>query len=129
MSENSTTETKKESRVRRTSQAARSGLDVMLSDAASGGTPRFIAPGSAVKISAGLVRRPQRLIGRAAGLGAEFARAATGRSELTPARGDRRFADPAWEGNWLFRALLQSYLAVGETVDGLISDADVDWRA
>ncbi|MFZ0976925.1 MAG: hypothetical protein WAN22_32200, partial [Solirubrobacteraceae bacterium] len=71
MSENSTTETKKESRVRRTSQAARSGLDVMLSDAASGGTPRFIAPGSAVKISAGLVRRPQRLIGRAAGLGAE----------------------------------------------------------
>ena len=129
MSENSTTETKKESRVRRTSQAARSGLDVMLSDAASGGPPRFIAPGSAVKISAGLARRPQRVIGRAAGLGAELARAATGRSELTPAKGDRRFADPAWEGNWLFRALLQSYLAVGETVDGLISDAEVDWRA
>ena len=27
------------------------------------------------------------------------------------------------------RRLLQSYLAVGEAVDGLISDADVDWRA
>ena len=103
MSENATTETKKESRVRRTSQAARSGLDVMLSDAASGGPPRFIAPGSAVKVGAGLARHPQRVIGRAAGLGAELARAATGRSELAPAKGDRRFADRAWEGNWLFR--------------------------
>ena len=86
MSENSTNEAKKGSRVRRTSQAARSGLDVMLSDAASGGPPRFIAPGSAVKIGAGLARRPQRFIGRAAGLGAELARAATGRSERAPAR-------------------------------------------
>ena len=57
------------------------------------------------------------------------ARAATGRSKLEPAKGDRRFSDPAWEGNWLLRRLLQGYLAVGETVDGLISDADVDWRA
>ena len=61
MSDNPTTETKKGSRVRRTSEAARSGLDVMLSDAASGGPPRFIAPGSAVKIGAGLARRPQRV--------------------------------------------------------------------
>ncbi len=129
MSDNPATEPKKGSRVRRTSEAARSGLDVMLSDAASGGPPRFIAPGSAVKIGAGLARRPQRVIGRAAGLGAELARAATGRSELAPAKGDRRFADPAWEGNWLFRGLLQSYLAIGDTVDGLISDAEVDWRA
>ena len=54
---------------------------------------------------------------------------AAGRSELAPAKGDRRFADPAWESNWLFRRLLQGYLAVGETVDGVISDAQVDWRA
>jgi polyhydroxyalkanoate synthase subunit PhaC len=33
------------------------------------------------------------------------------------------------EGNWLLRRVLQSYLAVGETVDGLISDAQLDWRA
>lgn len=128
MSENSTTDTN-QSRARRTTQAARSGLEVMLSEAASGGPPRFVAPGSGVKVGAGLVRHPRRVAARVAGLTGEFARTAAGRSELAPAKGDRRFADRAWEGNWLFRRLLQSYLAVGETVDGLISDAEVDWRA
>jgi len=66
---------------------------------------------------------------RAAGLSAELARTVTGRSELAPAKGDRRFGDPAWERNWALRRVLQGYLAVGEAVDGLISDAGVDWRA
>ena len=117
------------SAVRRTGQAARSGLDVLLSDAAAGGPPRFLAPGSGVKVGLGLVRHPGRVATRAARLTAELARTAAGRSETAPAKGDRRFADPAWQGNWLLRRLLQSYLALGETVDGLISDAEVDWRA
>lgn len=116
MTENPTTEIK-QSRIRPTSRAAQSGLDVMLSEAASGGPPRFIAPGSAVRVGAGLARHPRRVIGRAAGLGAEFARTTAGRSVLAPVKGDRRFADPAWERNWLFRRLLQGYLAIGETVD------------
>jgi len=128
MSENPTTEVN-DSRVRRTSEAARSGLEVILSDAASGGPPRFIAPGSAVRVGAGLARHPGRVIGRAAGLSAELARTAAGRSELAPAKGDRRFTDPAWERSWLFRRLMQGYLAIGDTVDGLITDAGVDWRA
>jgi class II poly(R)-hydroxyalkanoic acid synthase len=66
---------------------------------------------------------------RAAGLTTELARAATGRSKLEPAKGDRRFSDSAWEDNWLLHRLLQGYLALGDTVDGLISDADVDWRS
>jgi polyhydroxyalkanoate synthase subunit PhaC len=128
MSENPTTEIN-DSRVRRTSQAARSGLDVMLSEAASGGPPRFIAPGSAARVGAGLARHPGRVIGRAAGLSAELTRTAAGRSELAPAKGDRRFTDPAWERSWLFRRVLQGYLAIGDTVDGLITDAGVDWRS
>ncbi|HEY1567855.1 MAG TPA: alpha/beta fold hydrolase [Solirubrobacteraceae bacterium] len=114
-------------RTRRAEEAVRSGLDVMLTDAAAG-TPRFFAPGPAVKVAAGLARRPRGVVRRATGLGAELTRAATGRSQLGPASGDRRFADPAWQENWLLRELLQSYLALGETVDGLISDAGVDWR-
>ena len=131
MSDNARTDTNesRDSRVRRTSRAAQSGLDVLLSEAATDGAPRFIAPGSTVKVGAGLARHPGRVIGRAAGLTAELARTAAGRSELAPAKGDRRFGDPAWEGNWLFRRVLQGYLAVGETVDGLITDASVDWRA
>ena len=118
-----------QSRTARAGRAARSGLDVMLTEAAGGGPPRFLAPGSGVKVGAGLARHPRRVAARAGGLAGELARAAAGRSELAPAKGDRRFADPAWEGNWLLRRLLQSYLAVSDTVDGLISDAEVDWRA
>ena len=120
-----TTDVKHEAQ--RGGDAIRSGLDVMLADAVSG-TPRFFAPGPAVRVAAGLARRPRGVVRRAAGLTAELARAATGRSQLTPAGGDRRFADPAWQENWLLRELLQAYLAVGETVDGFIEDADVDWR-
>jgi polyhydroxyalkanoate synthase subunit PhaC len=128
MSDNGTTDTNTSS-LRRTSQAARSGLDVMLGEAAVGGPPRFLAPGAGAKVGAGLARHPGRAAARAGGLTAELARTALGRSERGPAKGDRRFADPAWEGNWLLRRILQAYLAVGETVDGLITDAEVDWRA
>src|ERR1700727_537475 len=131
MTENARTDAT-QGRVARASRAAHAGLDVMLTDAAAGGQTggpsRFIAPGSGVKVGLGLVRRPGRVVARAGGLTAELARAAAGRSEAAPAKGDRRFSDPAGEGNWVLRRLLQSYLAVGETVDGLISDADVDWR-
>jgi class II poly(R)-hydroxyalkanoic acid synthase len=113
---------------RRGEGAIQSGLDVMLADAVAG-TPRFFAPGPAVKVAAGLARRPRGVARRAAGLTTELARAATGRSQLAPASGDRRFADRAWQENWLLRELLQAYLAIGETVDGLIDDAGVDWRA
>jgi polyhydroxyalkanoate synthase len=118
-----------QSRTARAGLAARSGLDVMLTEAAAGGPPRFLAPGSGVKVGAGLARHPGRVAARVGGLAAELARTATGRSALAPAKGDRRFGDPAWESNWLLRRALQSYLAVSDTVDGLISDADVDWRA
>ena len=128
MSKNTSVE-REPSPLSRTGQAARSGLDVMLSEAAAGGPPRFLAPGSAVKVGAGLARHPGRVASRATGLTSELGRVVRGRSEIAPARGDRRFTDPAWGGSWLFRRMLQGYLAVGETVDGLISDSDVDWRA
>jgi polyhydroxyalkanoate synthase len=118
-----------QSRAARAGLATRSGLDVMLTEAAAGGPPRFLAPGSGAKVGAGLARHPGRIAARVGGLAAELARTAAGRSDFSPAKGDRRFADPAWESNWALRRMLQSYLAVSETVDGLISDADVDWRA
>ena len=113
-----------------TRAAARSALDVMLTDAAieEPGVRRFIKPTAAVKLAASLARRPQRLAGRAAGLGQELVRVAAGRSQRAPSKGDRRFGDPAWSGNWLLRRVLQSYLASVEVVDGLIDDARLDWR-
>jgi polyhydroxyalkanoate synthase len=109
-------------------EAADAALDVLLTDAADGGS-RFLRPGAAVKVGAGLARRPHRAARRAGHLGAELTRVAGGRSELRPGKRDRRFADPAWESSWLFRRLLQTHLAVEETVDGLIADSGVSWRA
>ncbi len=113
-----------------TQAAARSALDVMLTDAAldEGGVGRFIKPTAAAKVAVALARRPGRLAGRVRDLGGEVRRAGLGRSQLAPAKGDRRFADPAWQGNWLLRRVLQAYLATADTVEQLISDADLDWR-
>jgi polyhydroxyalkanoate synthase subunit PhaC len=128
MTENTSTE-KMPSSIRRTSRAAQSGIDVLLGEAGAGGSSQFIAPGAGVKVGAGLARHPGRVAARAAGLAGQLGRVASGRSELAPAKGDRRFGDRAWEENWLLRRVLQGYLAVGEAVDGLISDAEVEWRA
>src|SRR6188472_4672942 len=112
----------------RAPEAADAALDVLLTEAADGTRSRFVAPGAAVSVAAGLARRPDRAARRVGHLGAELARVAGGRSEIRPAKRDRRFADSAWQSSWLFRRLMQAYLAAGETVDGLISDAGVDWR-
>ena len=115
-------------RSRRAQEAANAALDVMLTDAAAGGRRRFVSPGPAVGVAAGLARRPVSTARRVASLGAELSRVAAGRSDLRPGRRDRRFADPAWESSWLFRRLVQTHLAVGETVDDLITDAALDWH-
>jgi polyhydroxyalkanoate synthase len=109
---------------------ARSGLDVMLADAAleDGGASRFLKPAAAGRTLAGLARHPGRAARDAGGLGAELGRVAVGRSELGPPKRDRRFGDRAWQDNWLMRRVMQGYLATCDTVDQLISDADLDWR-
>jgi poly[(R)-3-hydroxyalkanoate] polymerase subunit PhaC len=111
--------------------AARAALDVMLTDAAVGPgvAGRFLKPRVAGKLAGGLVRRPHRVARRVAGLSSELARVVAGGSELSPTKGDRRFADVAWKGNWLLHRLMQGYLALGGTVEGLIDDATLDWRA
>jgi polyhydroxyalkanoate synthase len=112
-----------------TRAAAHAGLDVLLTDAAVGrGTRRFIQPRAVGAVGAGLARHPRSVARRASALGSELVRVATGRSRLAPAKGERRFADPAWEQNWLLRLVLQGYLAVSESIDGAISDADLDWQ-
>ena len=108
--------------------AAGASLDVLLTDSTASGTRRFLAPGAIAGVATGVARHPRRAAGRAAALGGGLARVAAGRSEQDPARNDRRFADPAWQQNWLLHRLMQGYLATGEAVDGLISDAELDWQ-
>jgi polyhydroxyalkanoate synthase subunit PhaC len=110
--------------------ATRSGLDVMLTEAVTepGGVGRFVRPTTAGKVLVSLARRPRRVRRRAGALGSELGSVIRGGSEIAPSKGDRRFADAAWQDNWLLRRLLQSYLAASAAVDGLITDAELDWR-
>jgi polyhydroxyalkanoate synthase subunit PhaC len=128
MATTDTTDTKRRSSGARL--AAHSALDVMLTDAVvdQGGARRFVRPMATARVATGLARHPTRVARRARGLGRELATAVAGQSEIAPAKGDRRFSDRAWQENWLLRRLLQSYLATVQTVDGLISDAELDWR-
>jgi class II poly(R)-hydroxyalkanoic acid synthase len=109
------------------SEPARAALDVLMTDASVEGS-RFVRPVAAAKVGVGLARHPVSVGRRVGGLGAELTRVVSGRSTVKPAERDRRFADPAWESNGLIRRLLQAYLSVNATVDGLIEDAHVDWR-
>jgi polyhydroxyalkanoate synthase len=104
------------------------GLDGLVIQAAEGNR-RFLPGSETAALITSLARRPRRVARRVGGLGAELAAIARGGSERAPARGDRRFADPAWSQNWLFRRMMQGYLALGDTAERLIDDAELDWAA
>jgi polyhydroxyalkanoate synthase len=57
------------------------------------------------------VRHPRHTAGSLRHLAGAAVTAASGRGTLTPGAKDRRFADSAWERNFLYRRLLQLYLA------------------
>jgi polyhydroxyalkanoate synthase len=67
--------------------------------------------------------------GAGARLAREVAGVVAGRSEVSPGKGDRRFADPTWNDNPLYRRLMQAYLATCHAVDEVVEGADLpDWR-
>lgn len=91
----------------------------------AGGEPASLPPLSQVLAAAaatlgqaGAVSRESLLLSR------ELIRITAGRSTIAPAKGDRRFADPAWEHNPLFRRIEQSYLAAGGSLGRLVERLD-----
>ncbi len=55
----------------------------------------------------------------------ELKRVMLGQSELTPDEADRRFADPAWSHNPLYRRYLQTYLAWRKELHDWIEDSNL----
>ncbi len=71
------------------------------------------------------VRRPGVIAASGVGLAAEELRIVTGNSSLAPDPKDRRFADRSWQGTG-WRQLVQSYLALRDTVYASIDQLDLD---
>lgn len=82
---------------------------------------------AAAALAATLAHTPG-LADRARALAGELAAAAAGRTVATPAKGDSRFADPAWRENPLYRRAGQAYLATEQAITRAVEEADVDWR-
>jgi len=72
------------------------------------------------------VRQPQTLLRDAPKAALEMMRIGLGRSEIAPDKGDKRFADPAWRDNPLFRAYMQSYLYFGSRVDPYVDSLGIE---
>jgi polyhydroxyalkanoate synthase len=105
-----------------------SPLDLLLTNAATGVAGRLIPNTSWSKFVLNLAKRPGVVAHRASALGRALVSIAEGRSGQAPTKGDKRFADPAWQSNPLLRRIMQAYLAATDTANALFSDADLDWR-
>jgi polyhydroxyalkanoate synthase len=103
-------------------------LDLLLTSATKPVTSRMMPNGTWARFGANLVQHPGDVAGRAATLTRELGSIAVGKSHRAPARADKRFLDPAWQQNPLLHRAMQAYLAAAEAAEGLLTDAELDWR-
>jgi len=82
--------------------------------------------GAASALLGALARTPG-IVDRGASLAGGVAAAVLGRSTVTPHKGDRRFADPAWVSHPFYRRLGQAYLTVERAIGDAVEDAEIDW--
>src|SRR5579875_2685911 len=103
-------------------------LDLLLTSATRPFGRRMMPNTSWARFGANLAKQPGAVSSRAGTLARELGSIVVGRSHRAPARADKRFSDPAWQGNPLLHRIMQTYLATAETAEGLLADAGLDWR-
>ncbi|MBV9600322.1 MAG: poly(3-hydroxyalkanoate) polymerase, partial [Chloroflexi bacterium] len=102
--------------------------ELLLTGSAIGIASRMMPDSSWSRFGLNLARQPGVVAQRARSFGRELVSIARGTSRRAPAKGDKRFSDPAWQSNPLMRRSMQGYLAAAETVDTVFADAKLDWR-
>jgi polyhydroxyalkanoate synthase len=103
-------------------------LDLLLTSATKPFASRMMPNATWSHFGANLAKQPGAVAGRLGALTRELGGIAVGKSHRAPARSDKRFADQAWQQNPLLRRVMQAYLAGAETAEGLLADAQLDWR-
>ncbi|WP_454562373.1 class II poly(R)-hydroxyalkanoic acid synthase [Pseudomonas sp. AIG] len=71
------------------------------------------------------IRQPIHSVKHVTHFGLELKNVLFGKSELQPAGDDRRFADPAWSQNPLYKRYLQTYLAWRKELHAWIDDSSL----
>ncbi|MGW5238118.1 PHA/PHB synthase family protein [Monashia sp. NPDC004114] len=103
-------------------------LDLLLTSAANGPLRRFAPNRSWSRAASALSLRPQVVARRVAHLTGELGQVVLGTSDRAPSTRDKRFADPAWTANPMLRRSVQAHLALTETAQNLVDDAELEWR-
>src|ERR1700720_3002192 len=85
-------------------------LDLLLTTSAIGMASRMVPDKSWSRFGWNLARRPGVVAQRVGSLGRELASITRGASDRIPAKADKRFNDPAWQGNPLMKSSMQVYL-------------------
>lgn len=71
------------------------------------------------------VKQPRPLARHLSNYGKELVEIVSGNSELAPERRDRRFQDPTWRKNRVYKYGLQSWLAMRQGFEGWIEDSGI----
>ena len=88
-------------------------------------------PRGVVRSLLSVVAQPGPLAQEAAQLSRDTLRVVRGSHEITPSPKDKRFADPAWATNPVYRRLAQEYLILGRAMTRLVDEFEAsgaDWR-
>lgn len=81
--------------------------------------------GSARMVLSQAIRQPIHSVRHVAHFGIELKNVLLGKSELQPQSDDRRFLDPAWSQNPLYKRYLQTYLAWRKELHAWIDDSNL----
>ncbi|ABB11504.1 alpha/beta fold hydrolase [Burkholderia lata] len=72
------------------------------------------------------MRQPALVARQETALAREMTRVLLGTADIEPPQGDRRFADPAWHDNALYRMTMQGYFAWRESLTGFVDRSALD---
>jgi polyhydroxyalkanoate synthase subunit PhaC len=92
-------------------------------------TPSHSGPGRQVRGVFRIASAVPTVVGAGARLAGTLSKVAVSRSDIAPAKGDRRFTDPTWTQNPAYRRLMQAYLAACGAVEEVVEGVNLpDWR-
>ena len=74
------------------------------------------------------LRQPKSFFDAYYAFGQDVVKSLTGTADVVPERGDKRFADPIWQTNPAYRALMQSYLSWAQNLNSWVDGLDVPQR-
>src|SRR5579864_2809947 len=85
--------------------------------------------GTLVELGRFLSSRPDSVMSRMGQLAIDLVQIGMGNSEIAPAASDKRFADPAFAQNPIYKRVMQSYLAWRNSLLDLVQeDQSIDWK-